>query len=1666
MRNRRPEHTPRRSVLRRSFRILLKVFLTLIIIVVIVVILVQTPYVQNIVRGKAEKYLSRKLHTRVNIGGLYVGFPRTIQLKNIYIEDLQKDTLLSAGTIGVDLKMWGLLHNTLDIEKIQVEGLTAKVKRTLPDSTFNFQFIVDAFSSGKEKAPEPKNSTAMKMSLQSLALKNIRVVYKDAVSGNDAEVWIGDSRVHLDAFDLSNPLQGKSGEVVLEKSRVEYRNTINAFYTSLQLGELSTDIRDFDLSKRRFRLKEVRLDSTTTAIRLGKIVPVRQEGVPSAAASSAADSIDGGWHFTTAALRLNGDHFQFDNDNQKPQRAGMDYSHLKITDLSLYADHILYNKDSIVSVITKGRFKERSGFELDELRADILYTNKQARLKGLDLRTPGTHLQRSLAISYTDLQQIMKDPAHTGIDLDLPDSKIQVKDILVFVPSLRSQPVFSNPADTWQVNGRVKGTLSALRIETLQFSGIKDIRLDLSGRLSNPLDAQRVSADLDIRNISGSRTGLVALLPPGTLPANISLPGRMALQGKIKGGMAGVNTDLILRTSSGNLIVKGSLQQFRDPKKVSYDLALQTKALDLGSILKDSLQWGLVTADFTAKGRGFDPQTANAKLHGLIHSAVIRRYDYREFLFDGSIADRHFELTSSIQNTAVSFNLKASGNLVNKFPALRLDWQIDTVDLHALHLVKDTLQFKGHLGADFASTDPDSLEGQLKVSQLLLVMGPQRLHTDSITLLAQRKDGFQDIQLHSEMADLDWNGRYKLTETAQALQHTLNNYYRLNGFKDAAFTAQEWQLQVHFRPSPLVLAYMPSLKGTDSSWAALSFNSERDDLRLVLNAPKIQLGAQSFLNTSVAASTTGSGTPTTSSTPSAPDSSRQLRYRVQIGSGKGSGFALHQTSLQGYLANNKLYTSLLLKDGKEKDRYRVSGQLDKLEDGLKFALNPDSLLLNYDKWLVSRDNFFQYDSAGIVIHDFKISNKDESMQVNSTNPTPNSPIEVAFSNFHLSTLSRFAEQDSLGMEGALNGKAEVKELLSSPIFTSDLKITNLSYRADTIGDLAIKVDNKTANAFAADITLQGNKTDAGLKGMYYTGEGRMALNLDLRQLNLAAIKPFSTSQIQDIKGFLKGSLAINGSLDKPAITGKLHFDSTRITPVISGEPLDLSNDNIDFDADGFNFNQFAMQDSAGNKATIDGNVYTSNYRDYKFDLSLNADNFRLVNSPEASGRLFYGKMNMDAGVNLTGDMNSPRVDGNLKVNKKTDFTFVLPENNPEVVEREGVVRFVDKKNPSDTLVDKAALLARAATRSEIKGMDISLNIETDSNAVFTIVIDERNGDALTARGRSNLVFSMNRSGQMELTGGYELESGTYSLSLSVLKRKFQIERGSTITWTGNPTTANLDITAAYTANTPSIDLIANEIGARTPTEINKFKQKLPFLVTLKMEGELLKPKITFDISLPTDVLSLWPDVDQKLQQIRVQESELDKQVFALLLLNRFVGEDPLQSAAGGGISVSNLAFQSASQILTNQLDRLAGSLIKGVDIHFDLNNQQDFSTGTENDYTELNVSVSKRLFNDRIQVSVGSNFDVQGTGNTNQNASNIAGDAAVDYRLTKDGRYMVRAYRKNQYEAVVEGQVVETGVSFILTFDYNRFREIFGKTKEEKLEERKALKQAGGKTTN
>jgi len=231
------------------------------------------------------------------------------------------------------------------------------------------------------------------------------------------------------------------------------------------------------------------------------------------------------------------------------------------------------------------------------------------------------------------------------------------------------------------------------------------------------------------------------------------------------------------------------------------------------------------------------------------------------------------------------------------------------------------------------------------------------------------------------------------------------------------------------------------------------------------------------------------------------------------------------------------------------------------------------------------------------------------------------------------------------------------------------------------------------------------------------------------------------------------------------------------------------------------------------------------------------------------------------------------------------------------------------------------------------------------------------------------------------------------------------------------------------------------------------KQKLPFNVLLNLKNQLLKPDISFDIVLPDDNYTVSPDVistvNTRLSQVRQDPNEMNKQVLGVLVLGHFIGDNPLQSQ-GGGTGINGAIRNSVSSLLSDQLNKLAGNLIGGVQLSFDLTSGADYSTGVQQNRTDLNVGLSKQFLNDRLTVTIGNNFNLEGQNQPGQKTTDIAGNLSVNYKLTQDGRYMIRAYRKDEF-IVVEGQVVETGVGFSLTYEYNRFKELFrGKSKRDK----------------
>jgi hypothetical protein len=562
------------------------------------------------------------------------------------------------------------------------------------------------------------------------------------------------------------------------------------------------------------------------------------------------------------------------------------------------------------------------------------------------------------------------------------------------------------------------------------------------------------------------------------------------------------------------------------------------------------------------------------------------------------------------------------------------------------------------------------------------------------------------------------------------------------------------------------------------------------------------------------------------------------------------------------------------------------------------------------------------------------------------------------------------------------------------------------------------------------------------------------MNLDIEKLNLKSIQGFTLDNIAESTGFLTGNFKITGNTTQPKVIGELKFNEIGFKAVSLNAKFKSLNDKITFTNNAIIFDNFIIKDEKDNDLAINGTINSENFSNFGFELSIDADNFKAVNSEAKDNDLYYGELYLDNHLQVRGTIDNPIVEGNIKINKDTKFTVVLPQSDPSIADREGIVEFIDQDNPQ---ILKTVSVDEITSEMELKGINASVNIEVDKEAELSLVIDKANGDFLKLKGEAQLNGGIDPSGKTTLTGRYELSEGSYEMNFNAIKRKFDIKPGSYILWTGEPTSADISITAIYKTEAAPIDLINDQLGAVTAEIRNTYKQKIPFETRLKMTGELMKPNISFDIVLPDGNNSVSTEIinttQAKLTQLRQQPDEMNKQVFALLLLNRFIGENPFASETGG-TNVSSLARESASKILSQQLNNLAGDLIEGVELNFDLNTSDDYTTGQRENKTDLNVGISKKLLNDRLKVTIGSSFGIEGPQQVNQNANNIAGDVSLDYQLSKDGRYKMRVYRVNKYQVALQGEVVETGIAFVITMNYNKFKELYAKSEAKKAKQK------------
>ena len=1651
------------SKLKTYIRITLKaiawVAVSLVLIFILIAVLIQIPAIQTKIVHFATTYISDKTHTKVGIKNVGISFPKSVVLEGLYLEDLNNDTLVYADKAKVNMALYDLLHNKIAISSFALEDATIKLHNTKNDPIFNYNFLLTAFSDTTSKVNTPSKWT---FSLDKVDLKNVRFTYNDEFAGMNVFVTLKKSEFTVDTIDPGKSLyqfdklfvEGLTTNVVASKSEstksgqstsilpkigaknLQLSNSMVSYTDSVGYLSVISVINQCELKDASIDLQKQLLSSDYLSLSKSKIqYHTFNPEIKSDARNVVPVSTSGtNWKVTLNQIELKDDSLNYKSGNKPLVKNVFDPDCLEYTNLTLDATNFFYSTDQTKVSVTKFSATDQNNFAITSFETDFSMDQHSITAKKLKASTSNSSIEADFNLQYSSMAALIDSMQFSNINLDLKNLRFINSDVLYFKSDLVKQSFFKNSKNVTTASGIISGQLNNLTGKNLDIqTGVNTI-VKSDFIIKGLPEAQTAFYDFPNLSIVSGKQDIV-MIADTMIPKNIEIPENISLQAVFKGKMKSFESTANITSSFGAANLTASVDQSE-----RFTSKLTLSDLDLGRLLKDTVLYGPVSLMAEANGQGLDTNTVKAKVKADVTSIYLNKYTYHKLALDGNVTGKQFEgkINSNDENLVFDFEGLVNLNTNRENYKFRLD--VKGADLQKLKLTQNDLRIAFVATADIKGGSATKMNGTAGVTNIIVAKDAKKYVLDSFLTASLNEPNKSEISVTSALIDIKYAGTVSPAALPEVLNQFINNYFPVSESNKVIKKSEQsnfsFEIKLHNHPI-LSKVLFPQLKEFEPGIIQGSYDSQKNDMKLNASIKKIVYGTTEINDFAVEVNSDNT----------------VLNYKLSSSGISNSQVKLDNFSFDGKLSGGKIFANISSTDGK-KNKILIKSQISKEKDNYRLTLDPKEFYLMNNRWDVPADNYISFGKQGLLIHHLFIDHAGSQINVGSVHDRFNDDLNIAIKSFRLDDISRIVEKDTSLVKGNLDGNILIKRVDNSYIVVADATINKLVVHDVPLGDLTLMAGKSGANQFDMDLNLVGPDNNLTANGSFIPGSADNSINIktDIQSLSLKTIQAFSMGQITDAAGTLSGNFIATGNATAPEITGELVFNNAFLRPAYLNNRLELKHETIQLKKDGIYFNGFTMLDATKNKATIDGSVQMKQFSDFIFDLQLNTKDFLLFNTTAKDKKDFFGRMVVDSKIEVNGPMNLPVVKAKVKMKKGSNFTFAVPEDKLTTDKGEDVVEFDNsqKFNP---------ILYRGEKKKEqvsgMTGFDLSSIIEIDQEATLRLLMDPASTDSLVVKGEAALSFTMDRSGKMSLTGAYNLNDGSYLVSLeSVIKKKFAIKAGSTIIWNGDPLDAAISIDAVYSVRASPYDLVADQISGLSDVDQGGYKQRYPFMVLLKLRGEILHPDISFEIQLsPEDKGILGGAVNQKLSMLNEDPSALNKQVFALLVLGRFVQENPFQSETGG---TSALIRSTVGKFLSAQLNQLSSKLIPGVELNFDIQSYDDYTSGQAQGRTQVEIGVKKQLFNERMSVQVGGAVDVEGARAQQNSINDITSDVTIEYKLTKDGRFRMKGFRHNQYEGAIDGQLVETGIGVVFVRDFNQWNRLF-KTRKSRIDSSKIV---------
>jgi hypothetical protein len=1592
--------------MRKGLKIVGIILLLVLLLCGSVTLSLRVPAVQNYVAHILVNYVSKRLGTKVSIKRFEWNLFRNVDLKGFYMADKKGDTLIYAGNLNAKMSYWSLFRKEVKIKGVTLEDAKIRLKS---DSLGNLN-IAALFASDRPSTPivTPQNDTISKapgifIQLETVGLNNTDFSYEDQKKKSVTRVFVPSCNIDVNQIALPKKL---------------------------------IDIHSIDIDGVRA--------SVTAGIKDTTIQPPREK----------IFFLPPGWEIRWDRAAITNSTFAYDDLNKAQQPKGVNFAHIGIKDINFRTKTGTVIRDSIGIDIASLDAVEKSGFKITKLATLLKISNKEISLRKLVLETPNSSINNYMGVTYSDFTDFDHFISRVTIGADFNKAYISLKDVNYFVKNLG--PLAHN---TIYITGKIKGRVNDLQGKGIVLSIGSGTTLRGDFYTSGLPNIDETSLNLRISQFSTSAADIRRIYPTTLYPPNFNTLGNIRFSGNFDGFLTDFVTQGKLYTDIGSASSDVNFKYNAKNAKSSYEGSLALTDFDLGKWFDKPDLLGKISLKTKIVGGGIKLETINAKLDGDISSLTVKGYEYQDVKVNGLVKGKYFSGDMVAKDKYLDADFSGTVDLTGKLPKYNFTATVREAHLRELNITKDTLNIRGGITADFAGKKADDLVGSIVAKDIYVLHRSDSATVKNITITSDiLADNTKEIKLTSDNAEGDMKGKFTFSGMPKALKRYLN-YTFTKDFSDTVYTyPQQFTFNIRFYDSSAITRTIdPRFRMIRNSVISGEMNTANHILNIKGSIPEVVFD----------------------------------KYTVEGFELKGTthdGIVDMRTSVnQLYMSDSLLIDTLVAKVTTEKDEFRfdllvadpkaynranVTAYLKPVKGGAEVRMTPSEVWLGGNKWGFLPDNLVTIhgnkittNPAGLVFASGNQSVKVDAYLKNDTSTCLNvSLTETSLADF-LNIFSRKVRDIS----STINGTVKIEDVFSKPALVANVEARDFTLRDIQIG--TIKVNSSLDDVLRrvnVNISLLGDKNDLAIGGFYDINGQSLSLNADINTMNLNFLNhPFFSKYVRQVVGTARAKLSIDGPLKALVMKGTLKINNAKVNVSYLNTTYTLEDEDIEVGDGYFDIGTIDVIDRFKNKAYGTGRIYHDHFRKITLDLHVTTERAEFLNTTVKDQPIFYGSIMAKGKIDFTGTIPFVNISA-YDVTVKPGTYVHVPINTSYETGKYTFYRFITP--------GKDTVKVKHHEVKQTTGVNFTAQINVTPDATLDVILDPSSGDVLSSKGNGNLRLEILRTGEFNIYGRYEIVQGSYLFTLqNIINKKFDLDPGGTINFNGEVYNAQLNANAIYKVRTSTYDLISDLLGVSSsttsatssePETVLRSKNRIIVNLLLQLKGILQNPEVSFDIQPidPDPIIRTY--VDNKMQLIRSSDAELNKQVFGLLVMNRFLptnssaaATDPLTNGHAIGGSVAN----TVSEFLTSQLSLYVGNFFDNLnvkDLDFNLNFQQydqlwygANATTTDNLNTrrELQLALTKRFFNNRLSINVGGNLDfgdnksqaVGGTTTTNNPNAYVTGDFQIEYILDKNGSWRAKTYNRNDYDNFYQRNRNKTGIGISYRQDFDKWLDLF-----------------------